>query len=59
MDEQARLRWHYGPTKVDPDPGKMWHYNCGGEVWSMDDGLICSKCHKQELNNVHSASGES
>jgi len=43
-----KLDWFYGPTKTDPDPGKMWHRGCGGEVWYLSDGLICSKCHQQE-----------
>lgn len=38
------LRWHYGPTTEDPDPGKMWHYECGGEVWSFKEGMICRRC---------------
>lgn len=35
------LEWHYGPTKTDPDPGKMWHYGCGLEVLFIEDGEIC------------------
>lgn len=42
------LNWHYGPTKSDPDPGKMWHYDCGGEVLYLDGGLICALCGQQE-----------
>ena len=38
--------WHYGPTSGDPDPGKMWHYDCGGEVWGFKEGYICGKCEK-------------
>lgn len=41
------LRWHYGPTDADPEPGKMWHYDCGGEVWYFDGGPICTKCKQQ------------
>lgn len=44
----AELRWHYGPTSDDPDPGRMWHYDCGGEVWAFDEGLICSECDMSE-----------
>jgi len=41
----AELRWHYGPTDDDPEPGKMWHDACSGEVWSFKDGaLICRRC---------------
>lgn len=36
--------WYHGPTFTDPDPGKMWHHMCGGEVWSFDEGLICRRC---------------
>ncbi len=42
------LAWHYGPTATDPDPGSMWHYVCGGQVWFIEDGYICSKCGQQE-----------
>lgn len=38
--------WHYGPTPTDPDPGKMWHYVCGGEVLSLDGGYVCA-CGQQ------------
>lgn len=41
------LRWHYGPTQADPEPGKMWCYDCGGNVMFIDDGYICLKCHRQ------------
>lgn len=41
------LRWHYGPTDDDPDPGKRWHYDCGGEVWYLGGGDICRKCGQQ------------
>jgi hypothetical protein len=42
-----QLKWHYGPTDADPDRGKMWHYDCGGEVLIIDDGYICA-CGMQE-----------
>lgn len=41
--ERLKLSWHYGPTDADPDPGKRWHDDCGGEVYYLD-GDICSKC---------------
>lgn len=43
-----RLRWHYGPTENDPDPGKMWCYRCDSEVFAFDEGYICSGCGQQE-----------
>lgn len=42
------MAWHYGPTADDPDPGRMWHYGCGGEVLFIDDGRICVRCDQQE-----------
>lgn len=45
------MRWHYGPTATDPNPGSMWHYDCGGEVWGFEDGYICRKCGMQEDEN--------
>lgn len=47
MSEDSQLTWHYGPTSEDPDPGKMWHNDCGGEVWTLDEGLVCRKCEQQ------------
>lgn len=38
------FRWHYGPTAGDPDPGKMWHYDCGGEVYGFEEGHVCAVC---------------
>lgn len=38
------LDTHYGPTADDPEPGKVWHRGCGGEVWGFKEGRICSKC---------------
>ena len=49
--EQKPLDWFYGPTATDPDPAKQWHRNCGGEVWFIDGGFICSKCKEQEEAN--------
>lgn len=42
------LRWHYGPTEADSDPGKMWCYDCGAEVYGIEGGYICSGCDRQE-----------
>ena len=42
------LRWHYGPTDADPDPGKMWCYDCGSEVYGMDDVWGCTGCGREE-----------
>jgi hypothetical protein len=44
--EELDRGWHYGPTEADSDPGKRWHYECGGEVMFFDDGDICD-CGKQ------------
>lgn len=41
------LNWHYGPTADNPDPGRRWHYDCGGEVMLIDDGEICMLCDAQ------------
>ncbi len=43
----ASLDWHYGPTDTDPDPGKMWHYDCGQEVMYLEGGHIC-RCGAQD-----------
>lgn len=45
-EERESYTWHYGPTATDPDPGKMWHYSCGGEVLYLGDGYIC-RCGQQ------------
>lgn len=46
--EVAELRWHYGPTDWNPDPGRMWHYDCpagAGEVmYDKDGGAYCEGC---------------
>lgn len=44
----AELSTHYGPTATDPEPGKEWHDDCGGEVYSFKEGRICSKCEMAE-----------
>lgn len=48
MAEQSPLRWHYGPTEADPNPGSMWCYDCGAEVWVFDEGYICRGCGRQD-----------
>jgi hypothetical protein len=44
----SELRWHYGPTDWDPEPGHMWHYDCPagrGEVMIDGDGwAYCEGC---------------
>lgn len=45
------LQYHYGPTEQDKDPGKMWCYDCKGEVmWLYDDkphgSYVCTKCSR-------------
>ncbi len=42
--QPPKLEWHYGPTAADKDPGKMWCYACGGEVFSFKEGYVCLKC---------------
>lgn len=44
------LVWHYGPTVEEPDPGRMWHYRCGGEVMVIDGGRVCMRCSEQETS---------
>jgi hypothetical protein len=46
-DDVERFRTHLGPTDSDPDPGKRWHYDCGGEVLTFKEGSICSECNQQ------------
>lgn len=38
------LSWHYGPTDTNPDPGRMWCYACGAEVFAFKDGRSCTGC---------------
>lgn len=35
------LRYHYGPTAADPDPGAAWCYDCGGRVDFFDGHAVC------------------
>jgi hypothetical protein len=44
----GRSWYFYGPTDSDPDPGKMWCYDCGCEVWALGDGLTCRGCDNEE-----------
>jgi hypothetical protein len=46
-DKPAALDWHYGPTATDPDPGKMWHNDCGQGVMYLEGGHICG-CGAQD-----------
>ena len=41
---EHRPTWHYGPTDSDPDPGKMWCYGCGREVFFFSEGCGCERC---------------
>jgi hypothetical protein len=43
-----KLRWHYGPTANDPDPGRMWCYDCGGWVVTGRGGTSCTDCGRSE-----------
>lgn len=49
-NKPAPLRWHYGPTDTDPEPGKMWCYDCAAEVWFIEGGAICSGCGRVETD---------
>lgn len=44
MSSSGPLDWFYGPTVTDPDPGNMWHRNCGGRVLVIEEGFICLGC---------------
>lgn len=46
MTVVEQLHWHYGPTADDPDPGAMWHYDCGGRVMAGDNWYSCIECHE-------------
>lgn len=48
-DSDSPLRWHYGPTPTDPEPGNMHCYECGGDVLVFDGVRGCSKCGREEL----------
>lgn len=43
------MNWYYGPTLTDPEPGKMWHAVCLGEVLIIDGAYICAKCDAVEV----------
>lgn len=42
------LDTHMGPTPEDADPGKSWHYGCGGEVLNFKEGRACMECGVSE-----------
>ena len=48
----SELKWYYGPTEWDDEPGKMWHKDCDrdldGEVLFIDGGHVCTKCRQQD-----------
>jgi hypothetical protein len=44
----GRLDWHYGPTATDPEPGRMWCNDCGGEVYGFKEGYVCNGCGRAE-----------
>ena len=56
-DNVSELSYHYGPTATDPEPGKMWHYDCGGEVFFIDDGHVCLKCGEQDEDEEETSDG--
>lgn len=43
----ALLRWSYGPTETDPDPGSMWCEDCGGQVCVFKDGVYVCDCGRR------------
>jgi hypothetical protein len=46
IESLHNLYWHYGPTVRNSDPGKMWCYDCGAEVYGFKEGYICSGCSR-------------
>lgn len=48
MPDPADLDWHYGPTADNPDPGRMWHRGCGGEVMFIEDRHVCMRCDRND-----------
>lgn len=46
--QAAELNWHYGPTDWNPDPGRMWHYDCPGGrgevMYDKDGSAYCLGC---------------
>ena len=44
------LRWHYGPTEADPDPGMRWCEDCGGEVDVFDCVYVCGCGRSRRMN---------
>jgi hypothetical protein len=45
---RGSLRWHYGPTDTDPEPGRMWCNDCGSEVYGFKEGYVCNGCGRAE-----------
>ena len=46
------LDWHHGPTEADPDRGSMWHYNCGGRVDVLKDGVHVCDCGARDTRTL-------
>lgn len=40
------MAWRYAAGSAD-----MIHTGCGGDVYALEDGVICSKCKQQEGNS--------
>lgn len=47
--DRGGLKWHYGPTALDSNRGKMWCYDCGKEVMFIVDGYICVGCSRSSI----------
>lgn len=47
IESTRDLYWRYGPTETDREPGKMWCYDCGAEVYGFEEGYICSGCRRE------------
>lgn len=50
VEVPKRLRWHYGPTATDSDPGAMWCFGCGGRVDLFGGHAVCG-CGAQECES--------
>lgn len=42
------LKWHFGPTANDPNPGSMWCDTCGHEVYIIEGSHCCGGCGLQD-----------
>lgn len=42
------FEWTQGPTDADPDPKKMWHTACGGEVYYLGGHYTCNACGQDD-----------